>query len=111
MKTLDEAKIRIQQDFTDVNPDIDKYAILLRPNSGASNRETPKMIGLIGTADKGHEIVYMLHCDHWNKGYMTEALNAIAGPEGLFWKLPSKFWKYEQLTGSCWDFIPSQQEW
>jgi hypothetical protein len=54
MKTLEEAKTRIQQNFTHMNPDIDKYAILLRPTSDASINEIPKMIGLVGTAFEGH---------------------------------------------------------
>jgi hypothetical protein len=48
------------------------------------------MIGVIGTIDEGDEMVYMLHCDYWNKGYMSEALATLAGREGVFWKLPSR---------------------
>jgi RimJ/RimL family protein N-acetyltransferase len=47
------------------------------------------MIGLVGTKGNGDELVYMIHCDYWKKGYMTEALNAFGGPEGVFWRLPS----------------------
>ena len=91
MKALEEAQMRIQQDFRDVNPDIDKYAILLRPTPGASSSESLKMIGLVGgKVHEGYEIVYMLHCDYWNKRYMTEASNAFVAPGGIFWKLPGK---------------------
>lgn len=49
--------------------------------------ETLKLIGLVGTIRECDEMAYMLHVDYWGKGYMTEALKAFAGPEGVFWIL------------------------
>jgi len=63
---------------------------MLRPTSSNSTSETTKMIGLVGTKGSGDELVYMIHCDYWRKGYMTEALNAFGGPGGVFWALPSE---------------------
>lgn len=38
------------------------------------------------------EIGYMLHVDHWRKGYMSEALQTYIGPKGIFWELPGMLW-------------------
>jgi RimJ/RimL family protein N-acetyltransferase len=102
MQTLSDSLSFLQQSLTSVNPSIDKYAILLKPSpssSSASTSATPiinqpkpaKMIGIMGTKDTEDEleILYMLHCDYWTKGYMTEALIAVFGTEGLYWSLPS----------------------
>lgn len=47
----------------------------------------PRMIGLIGTVGDGTGMVYMIHCDFWGKGYMTEALGAFVVEQGIFWEL------------------------
>ena len=75
---------------------IDKFAIILRPDTSSDKHnqikkdEKPKMIGVIGTVTEGKELAYMLHCDYWRKGYMSEALRAFIGQNGLFWALESK---------------------
>jgi hypothetical protein len=61
------------------NPDIDKFAILLRPNSEnpepwTNAKGRPKMIGLVGTnriSDQGLETGYFLNKRYWGKGYAT----------------------------------------
>ncbi len=74
-----------------MNPKIDKYGIMLKPDpTVGGGKNPPKLIGLVGTVREGDEMGYMLHCDYWGKGYMTEALRAFAGPEGVFWSLPSE---------------------
>lgn len=87
----------MQKSLTSVNPKIDKYAILLRPDPDPEIRDeaeikctTPRLIGLLGTVGDGMELVYMLHCDFWEKGFMTEALTVFVGKEGIFWGLESK---------------------
>ncbi|KAG4442046.1 hypothetical protein IFR05_002440 [Cadophora sp. M221] len=97
MQTVEESRIFMQKSLTSVNPRIDKYAILLRhdPCTELRNDEERKdvalrMIGLLGTVGDGMELVYMLHCDFWGKGYMTEALKAFVGKEGIFWGLESR---------------------
>jgi RimJ/RimL family protein N-acetyltransferase len=62
---------------------------------GASENEKPRMIGVVGTkvqieGQEDMEMSYILHCDYWNKGYMTEALGAFAGSQGIFWRLESE---------------------
>ncbi|KAE9379957.1 hypothetical protein N431DRAFT_361203, partial [Stipitochalara longipes BDJ] len=69
-------------------PEADKFAILLRPDSDTKD-EQPKMIGLVGTKLKP-ELTYTIHSEYANKGYMTEALNAFVGPQGFYWDLPSR---------------------
>ena len=66
----------------------DKFAILLRPDSDASEEQL-KMIGFVGTKSKT-ELTYTIHSEYGNKGYMTEALNAFVGLEGFYWDLPGK---------------------
>lgn len=87
----------MQKSLTSVNPKIDKYAVLLRPDAKpktASRAEMydhpPRMIGLLGTVGDGTEMVYMLHVDFWGKGYMTEALRAFVGKDGIFWDLKER---------------------
>jgi hypothetical protein len=70
-------------------PEADKFAILLRPDSD-TNKESPKMIGIVGTKAKP-ELAYTIHSEYANKRYMTEALNAFVGPKGIFWDLPGRF--------------------
>ncbi|PMD33342.1 hypothetical protein L207DRAFT_439356 [Hyaloscypha variabilis F] len=69
-------------------PEADKFAILLRPDSD-TNKESPKMIGIVGTKAKP-ELAYTIHSEYANKRYMTEALNAFVGPKGIFWDLPDR---------------------
>lgn len=78
-------------------PQIDKFVILLKPERTSSpiNLELEKegspslkTIGIMGTVRGGESLGYMLHCDFWGKGYMTEALKAFVGADGIFWRLP-----------------------
>jgi hypothetical protein len=66
-----------------------KYAILLK--EVATLGEELEIIGVVGTNETGQDlqIVYVLHCGYWRKGYMTEALIAAFGGEGAYWSLPS----------------------
>ncbi|KAH9224623.1 GNAT domain-containing protein [Leptodontidium sp. 2 PMI_412] len=91
MQTLEQSRIFMQKSLTSVNPKIDKYTILLRPDPDPEIRDeaeikctTPRLIGLLGTVGDGMELVYMLHCDFWEKGFMTEALTVFVGKEGIF---------------------------
>jgi hypothetical protein len=68
-------------------PEADKFAILLYPDSQEST-ETPKVIGLVGTKSTP-ELTYTIHSKYANKGYMTAALTAFVGAEGYYWDLPS----------------------
>lgn len=88
MQTLAHSSEWIKESLTSLNPKIDKYAIILK--SSVESGGNPKMIGLVGTKDPGDEIVYMLNHPYWRQGYMSEAIVAFAGPEGIFWKLESK---------------------
>ncbi|KAL5317515.1 hypothetical protein ACEPPN_014610 [Leptodophora sp. 'Broadleaf-Isolate-01'] len=97
MQTLEQSRIFMQKSLTSVNPKIDKYAILLRPDPDPEIRDeaeikctTPRLIGLLGTVGDGMELVYMLHCDFWEKGFMTEALTVFVGKEGIFWGLENR---------------------
>jgi len=97
METIEQSRVFMQKSLTSVNPKIDKYAILLRASPDlkpASRVETgaqsPRMIGLLGTVGDGTEMVYMLHVDFWGKGYMTEALQAFVGKNGIFWDLKER---------------------
>lgn len=63
---------------------------------GLGESGEPRMIGVVGTKGETEnegeaEMAYMLYCDFWKKGYMTEALIAFAGPEGVYWSLGSMF--------------------
>lgn len=94
----------MQGSLHSVHPENDKFAIILKPirtstlvtpveDNGQMREEdeNPRMIGLIGTHDDAQELVYMLHCDYWRKGYMSEAMVALLGTEGLVWRLESMF--------------------
>jgi len=67
------------------NPNIDKFAILLRPIPQNSEPWTnaqgkPKMIGLVGTnrmSDHGLETGYCINPKYWGKGYAGEAFSAF----------------------------------
>jgi hypothetical protein len=88
----------MEQSLPSTTPHADKFGILLKPACNSSPNPSPnqeeeegsnelKMIGLVGTKDPGDEVVYMLHCDFWHQGYMSEALAAFLGPRGIFWRL------------------------
>lgn len=88
-------------------PDIDKWAILLRPvpdaqqapngHRSSSERsprqnevEKPRCIGIVGTnrwSDQGMETGYCLHKDFWGKGYATEAFRCFLE---MYWKIEGK---------------------
>jgi len=75
------------------NPNIDKFAILLRPipenpQPWSNAKEKPKMIGLVGTnrmSDQGLETGYFFNKKYWGQGYATEAFAAFLK---LYWSLP-----------------------
>ncbi|KAE8443976.1 hypothetical protein EG329_001200 [Mollisiaceae sp. DMI_Dod_QoI] len=104
MKDLQQSREWLQQSLSSVNPNIDKFGIILKPEfdtqtfgedgkekSGeAREAKQPTMVGICGTIGDGTEMVYMLRHEWWRKGYMTEALNAFAGPDGVFWKFPNR---------------------
>jgi RimJ/RimL family protein N-acetyltransferase len=77
------------------NPDIDKYAILLKPIEGnppphLNGKGRPKMIGMLGTnrySDEGLETGYCINLAYWGKGYAGEA---FAGFLELYWSLPGQ---------------------
>jgi hypothetical protein len=82
----------MEQSLPSTTPHADKFGILLKPACNSNQEEEEgsnelKMIGLVGTKDPGDEVVYMLHCDFWHQGYMSEALAAFLGPRGIFWRL------------------------
>lgn len=69
-------------------PDIDKWAILLRPNGNEEEGKKPKCIGILGTnrwSDQGMETGYCLNKAYWGKGYATEAFKMFLD---MYWKLP-----------------------
>jgi len=77
------------------NPDIDKYAILLRPveenpQPWVNGKGKPKMIGLTGTnrwSYEGMETGYFMNIAYWGKGYAGEAFTGFLE---MFWNLPRK---------------------
>jgi RimJ/RimL family protein N-acetyltransferase len=79
------------------NPDIDKFAILLRPveenaKPWTNKQGKPKMIGMTGTnrwSHQGMETGYFMNVDYWGKGYASEA---FAGFLQLFWSLEDRKW-------------------
>ncbi|KAH8684842.1 hypothetical protein BGZ60DRAFT_427184 [Tricladium varicosporioides] len=88
MQTLAQSSEWIKESLTSLNPNIDKYAIILK--SSVEPGMKPRMIGLVGTKAPGDEMVYMLNHLYWRQGYMSEAIVAFAGPEGIFWKLENR---------------------
>lgn len=97
MQSIEQSQEFLRKSLTSVNPHIDKFGIMLKPEGKTGDGEV-RMIGSLGT--KGHvegygeEIAYMVHCDFWGKGYMAEALVAFAGPDGIFWGLESMCMSY-----------------
>jgi RimJ/RimL family protein N-acetyltransferase len=73
------------------NPDIDKFAILLKPITANPEPWThpdgrPKMIGLVGTnrwSAQGMETGYFLNMRYWGEGYAGEAFEGFLR---LFWR-------------------------
>ncbi|KUJ23265.1 uncharacterized protein LY89DRAFT_663718 [Mollisia scopiformis] len=94
MKTLEQSSDWMKQAFSVENPNLDKFAIIIKPQFDAFHTEErgtqPRMIGICGTLGEGAEIMYMLDHHYWRKGYATEALNSLVGPEGTFWKFPNR---------------------
>jgi RimJ/RimL family protein N-acetyltransferase len=72
------------------NPDVDKYAILLKPveenpKPWVNEKGKPKMIGMTGTnrySDEGMETGYCINIAYWGKGYAGEAFSGFLS---LFW--------------------------
>ncbi|CAG8955423.1 hypothetical protein HYFRA_00010288 [Hymenoscyphus fraxineus] len=75
-----------------INPDIDKFAILLRPvveneQPWTNGMGRPKMIGFVGTnrwSEQGLETGYIFDVEYWGRGYAGEALGAFLG---IYWGL------------------------
>ena len=84
-------------------PDIDKWAVFLRPVSSDSSESALSseashdeekgdegegtFIGIVGTnrwSDQGMETGYCLHKDHWGKGYATEAFEGFLN---MYWTI------------------------
>lgn len=64
----------------DINPEIDKFAIILKGEINAKGQ--PKMIGMVGTNrwsanSPGMETGYCLNIEYWGKGYATEAFRSF----------------------------------
>ncbi|KAF4633818.1 hypothetical protein G7Y89_g4310 [Cudoniella acicularis] len=86
----------------DKNPNIDKFAILLRPipenpEPWTNSSGKPKMIGLVGTnrmSDQGLETGYCINIKYWGKGYAGEAFTAFLK---LYWSLPERM-NFKQLV-------------
>jgi RimJ/RimL family protein N-acetyltransferase len=76
-------------------PDIDKYAILLKPieenpQPWVNRTGSPKMIGMVGTnrySDEGLETGYCVNIAYWGKGYAGEAFRGFLE---LFWSLEGR---------------------
>ncbi|KAM0800331.1 acyl-CoA N-acyltransferase [Usnea florida] len=71
------------------------FVIALRPAAPPSQPTTPTtppppptpIIGKAGIwSPSTSELGFMLHRTHWRQGYMSETLNALLGPRGLFWE-------------------------
>lgn len=63
--------------LVETNPDVEVYAILLKPENNNSKTENGEdMVGVVGThkTDPVPELSYILHPSAWGKGYATEAL-------------------------------------
>jgi RimJ/RimL family protein N-acetyltransferase len=77
------------------NPDINKFAILLRPVEGnmqpwVNAKGRPKMVGMVGTnrfSDQGLETGYCINLKYWGKGYAGEGFKGFLD---LFWSLPGE---------------------
>lgn len=77
------------------NPDIDKYAILLKPIEGnlepwLDAKGRPKMVGMLGTnrySDEGLETGYCINLAYWGKGYAGEAFSGFLSH---FWSLENR---------------------
>ena len=78
------------------NPDIDKYAILLKPieenpKPWVNGKGKPKMIGMTGTnrySDEGMETGYCLNIAYWGRGYAGEAFRGFLE---CFWNLDGEY--------------------
>ncbi|KAH8811469.1 N-acetyltransferase-like protein [Xylogone sp. PMI_703] len=71
------------------NPDIDKFAILLRP-SEQDEGASPVVIGMVGTnreSPQGLETGYFMNSKYWGKGYATEAFKAFLD---MYWTLENR---------------------
>ena len=95
-ETVEEAKeLMLGQLLSLDNPDIDKFAILLRPVEGnmqpwVNAKGRPKMIGMVGTnrfSDQGLETGYCINLKYWGKGYAGEGFKGFLD---LFWTLPGE---------------------
>ncbi|CRG83577.1 hypothetical protein PISL3812_00930 [Talaromyces islandicus] len=75
-KTLEETRAWMSALLVETNPDVEVYAILLKPDSNSQKNEDYNMIGVVGThkTEPIPELSYILHPSAWGKGYATEAL-------------------------------------
>jgi len=79
----------------ETNPDIDKYAMLLRPSElnpepWVNDKGKPKMIGFVGTnrdSAEGLEVGYCVNVEYWGRGYAGEAFAAFLD---MYWKLEER---------------------
>ncbi|KAG0651483.1 hypothetical protein D0Z07_1559 [Hyphodiscus hymeniophilus] len=95
-ETVEDAKAWMLTTLpTPEDPDIDKYAILLRPveenpQPWVDERGRPTMIGMTGTnrfSDEGMETGYCMHVAYWGRGYAGEAFRGFLE---LFWGLEER---------------------
>jgi RimJ/RimL family protein N-acetyltransferase len=91
----------------EVDPGIDKFALLLKGVDGDGDGEGErdgkglKMIGFVGTnrwCEQGLEVGYCLNRRYWGKGFVTEGfgefLRVFWGLSGTyFWFLIFSFWE------------------
>ncbi|KAF6230726.1 hypothetical protein HO173_011078 [Letharia columbiana] len=72
------------------NGSLDFVLVLVSPSSPTDPDSDPPRGKVIGKAGiwslSNSEIGFLLHRDVWGEGYMAEALTALLGPNGVFWK-------------------------
>ncbi|KAL9068287.1 MAG: hypothetical protein Q9161_006313 [Pseudevernia consocians] len=69
------------------NGTLDFVIVLVSPPALDPHPPTDKVIGKVGIwSPANSEIGFMLNRDIWGEGYMAEALTALLGPNGVFWK-------------------------
>jgi len=95
-KSVSESKALMLTTLPDAeNPNIEKFAILLRPNKDfpepyVNETGEPKMIGLVGTnrvSEQGLEVGYCLNIRYWGRGYAGEAFRAFLE---LYWGMDER---------------------
>ncbi|KAG9232051.1 acyl-CoA N-acyltransferase [Amylocarpus encephaloides] len=95
------------------NPNIDKFALLLRPVAEnpmpyTNAQGKPKMVGMVGTnrmSDHGLETGYCMNIKYWGRGYAGEAFAAFLK---YYWTLPNRT-EFSLVAKVDLDNIPSQK--